>query len=248
MDLAAGAGVEPGDRGIAEQPQAQSRVVAVAVGNDEAAVSDENEAIRLQQSLARGEGHVFVQMFQRYHNSMSRVAAAFVGRNPALVDEVVQDAWMAAFQGVGAFENRCNFRTWLFSILTNRAKTTGERERRTKPFSSLSDDAESGQNAAEALMHGRQQEQNGVDHPQEGARDPESALLHHELSQRLIAALERLPHNYQAILTLRDIEGVSAKEACLMLDVSPENQRVLLFRARNRLREILLVDAAAPRA
>ena len=240
IGLPAEDGAKPGGPAMAGAAHASARAETVAAGDET------SEAHRLQASLARGDAEVFRQMFQRYHSSMSRVAAAYIGGNKAVVEEVVQDTWMAAFQRIAAFQHRSSFRTWLFSILINRAKTTGEREKRIKPFSSLGMDGIEGEAAADVLNQQRQGDQSGFAHSREGGRDPEAALLHQELGLTLMKALAKLPQNLQALITLRDIEGVNAKEACVMLDISAENQRVLLFRARHRLREMLSREAVAP--
>jgi len=193
------------------------------------------EAMRLQHSLRVNDGQVFKEVYQRYSASMSRVAAAYVGRNSALVDEVVHDTWMAVIQGIQRFEHRAGFRTWLFSILANRARSTAKREHRTMPFSALTFDDEA--QGVENFLHSRA-EQAGSD--QRADETAEDQALRLEDGLDVMEALSQLPEHYQALLTLRDVEDVPAKDACELLGLSPENQRVLLFRARNKLREILL--------
>src|SRR6266498_6121890 len=82
-----------------------------------------------------------MELVARYGASMLRVAQSFV-RSRAVAEEVVQDAWLGVLRGIDRFEGRSSLKTWLFRIVVNTAKTRGEREARSVPFSSLGDDEE----------------------------------------------------------------------------------------------------------
>jgi RNA polymerase sigma-70 factor, ECF subfamily len=143
---------------------------------------------------------------------------------------VVADTWLAVFTGLERFEGRSSFKTWLFRILTNKAKTRGQREARTVPFSSLVLDGDEEDTAVDidrfAAGHWAA--------PPRGV--PEERLLAGETRQRIEEAIAALPPNQRAVITLRDVEGLSAEEARNVLGVSETNQRVLLHRARAKVR------------
>jgi RNA polymerase sigma-70 factor (ECF subfamily) len=165
----------------------------------------------------------FRELHDRYYPAMLRVARSFV-RSPEEAEEVIQETWIAALSGIDRFEGRSSFRTWLFRILVNRARTRGKRESRMVPFSTLaSDDAEY-----------RYYEQTTSP-----AANPEEAVLDGELRGLLESAVAQLPRMQQLVISMRDIEGWSADEVCAALELSPANQRVLLHRARMKVRQQL---------
>jgi len=145
--------------------------------------------------------------------------------------------------GIERFEGRSSFKTWLFSIVVNKARTRGERERRTTPFSSLASPDEDGSVAVEDRF--------GPDgawsSPPRPWDDPERRAVSLELRQELRDALDELPERQRLVVTLRDVEGLEAEEACRLLGLSPGNERVLLHRGRSRLRAALerAMDGAA---
>jgi RNA polymerase sigma-70 factor (ECF subfamily) len=172
---------------------------------------------------------------------MQRVAMMYVSSR-AVAEEVVQEAWLGVFAGLHRFEGRSSLKTWVFRVLTNTAKTRGEREGRSVPFSSLAGDDEDAESAVDADRF------LGSDHRWAGhwsssprnPRDvPEERLLSGEARERIAAAIEALPANQRAVITLRDVDGFEADEACEILGVSEANQRVLLHRARARVRAAL---------
>ncbi len=166
----------------------------------------------------------FRQLHDRYYPSMLRVALNFV-RSPEEAEEVIQEAWIGALSGIERFEGRSSFRTWLFRILINRARTRGKRESRFVPFSALG--------PADA-------EYRHYEQTTSPAANPEEAVLDAELRILLEAAVATLPRMQRLVLTMRDIEGWSAEETCEALEISPANQRVLLHRARLKVRQQLL--------
>ena len=161
----------------------------------------------------------------------------------AVAEEVVQETWLAVLRGVDRFEGRSSLKTWMFMILTNIASNRGARERRTVPFSSLAradgDDARSSVDPDRFFP---------ADHdrwPHHWAlgptrwETPEEGLLTGETRRLILRAIEQLPAAQRAVITLRDIEGWPSHEVCAALCVSEGNQRVLLHRARTRVRTAL---------
>ena len=162
----------------------------------------------------------------------------------AVADEVVQETWLGVLNGIDRFEGRSSVKTWVFRILVNRAKTRGERERRTVPFASAFDPGREG--SVELVDPGRFEPS---DHPLVPVHwaappdawrgSPEARLRGSETRAALTEALDALPPAQREVVTLRDVHGWSAVEVCNALDVSETNQRVLLHRGRTRLRQAL---------
>jgi RNA polymerase sigma-70 factor, ECF subfamily len=206
-----------------------------AVGPARTAFSDEDTLA----ALRAGDEHAFRDLFARSYPTMKRVARAYVASD-AVAEEIVQETWMAIVTGLDRFEGRSALGTWIFSILTNQAKTHSARERRAVPFSCAapSDDEE------RAVDPDRFQKDDDAwpGHwatPPRPWQKPERRLLSLEARDRLRAALAQLPERQRVIVGLRDVEGHSAEEVCELLGLSQENQRVLLHRGRSRLRAVL---------
>jgi RNA polymerase sigma-70 factor, ECF subfamily len=173
--------------------------------------------------------------------AMLRIALVHVGTR-AIAEEVIQDTWLAALEAVARFEGRSSVRTWLFRILRNVARARGRREARVRPFSELA--AAPAAEAAPAEPPHAVVAAGSADAPGRTAlwatgSDPEQQLLGRELAQRVDAAIAGLPPRQREILVLRDVEGWSAADVCNVLGLSDTNQRVLLHRARNRVRSRL---------
>jgi RNA polymerase sigma-70 factor (ECF subfamily) len=191
-------------------------------------------------ALRAGDEDAFATLVTRHHASLKRVARAYVSTD-AVAEEVVQETWLAVIAGLERFEQRSTLKTWLFHILTNKAKTRGVRERRTVPFASLGPDAGSGEPAVSPDRFQR----DGDAWPGHWAtpprpwEDPERRLSSLEAREHLRAAIAALPEVQQAVLTMRDVEGLDAEEVCDLLDLTAGNQRVILHRARSRIRAAL---------
>jgi RNA polymerase sigma-70 factor (ECF subfamily) len=173
--------------------------------------------------------------------SMHRVARMFVSSD-AVADEVVQEAWLGVLRGLDRFEGRSSLKTWIFRILTNTAKTRGEREGRTLPFSALAgDEVETDDPAVDADRFRREGRWTGhwSEPPAEWAQVPEARLLGAEARAVIDDAVTSLPPAQAAVIRLRDIEGFDADEVCNVLELSETNQRVLLHRARSKVRRAL---------
>ena len=196
----------------------------------------------LVQALQHGDEAVFSAVMEAYSGSLLRLAMSFVPSR-AVAEEVVQETWMGVLEGIGRFEGRSSFKTWLFRILTNRAKTRGTRERRYESFGlpGADSDGDDGPSLEDSLFV---TEGSGKGHwadPPQGweADTPERALLSKECRLAIEEAIDGLPDNQRQVITLRDVEGVSAEEICNILSISETNQRVLLHRARTKVRRVL---------
>lgn len=187
--------------------------------------------------LLQGSETAFETLVARYQGSLLRVALVFVG-DAAVAEEVVQDTWVAVLNGLHSFEGRSSLRTWLFAILSNRARTRAVREKRSVPFSALGD-VDSGDEPAVESSRFTADGMWAVPPQSWNADNPEDQLLRRETMAVLQAALAELPPQQRAVVTLRDVEGLSSDDVCHVLDVSEVNQRVLLHRARSRLRGAL---------
>jgi len=172
---------------------------------------------------------------------MLRVAMMYVSTR-AVAEEVVQEAWLGVFAGLDRFEGRSSLKTWIFRILTNTAKTRGEREGRSVPFSSLAGDDEDDEGAVDAdrfLGPDHRWAGHWASSPRNPRDVPEERLLAGEARARIEAAVQALPENQRAVITLRDVDGFDAEDACEILGISEGNQRVLLHRARAKVRTAL---------
>ena len=190
--------------------------------------------------LRSGDERAFEALVNRYDGSLRRVARTFV-RTPSAVDDVVQETWLGVLRGLHAFEGRSSLRTWIFSILVNQARTRARRDARSLPFSAL-ETADGPSVDPEAFgADGR-----WASAPPRLDGDPETGLLSGELRSQLLRTVEALSDEQRAVITLRDLVGCSAPEVCEVLDITDGNQRVLLHRARTRVRNALapLVEVA----
>jgi RNA polymerase sigma-70 factor, ECF subfamily len=185
---------------------------------------------------ARDEA-TFAALVAELGPSMLRVARMYVSTR-AVAEEVVQETWLAVLTGIDRFEGRSSLKTWIFRILANRAKTRGEREGRTVPFSSVAGvDRDGDERAVEPerfLADGHWAS------PPSGWGDlPENRLEGRETLAVVQAAIEKLPEMQRAVITMRDVEGFSSDEVRNVLELSESNQRVLLHRARAKVRRAL---------
>lgn len=189
-------------------------------------------------ALRRGDEAAFVTLIERYHPSLVRLAMLYVP-DRTTAEEVAQETWLGVLKGLANFEGRSSLKTWLFRILTNIAKTRGQREARSIPFSTLWDaDAEP---EAPAVPPDRFQgdgrlAQHWLTPPRDWDEAPEERILRGEARAQIESAIAALPPNQREVITLRDIEGWSSPEVCNALGISETNQRVLLHRARSRVR------------
>ena len=188
---------------------------------------------RLVDAIKRGDEDAFANLVESYHASMLRLARVFVPTK-AVAEDVVQETWLAVIQGIDRFEGRSSLKTWLFRILTNRAKTRGEREGRAVPFSSAWQDELS---TDEPAVDPRRFAGGAwTSLPASVPSGPGEQAEARELGKVVEGAVRKLPPSQREVITLRDIEGLGPDEVCTLLEISEGNQRVLLHRARSKVR------------
>jgi RNA polymerase sigma-70 factor (ECF subfamily) len=199
------------------------RVTGAASG-----LPDQDEQLLIAR-LRAGDESAFSELVERFHPAMIRLAMTRV-RSRAVAEEVAQDAWLGLLRGFDAFEGRSSLRSWLFRIVINRAISAGVRERVHLPVQD------------EELEHrdGRfSQDGWWVTPPVHWADEVLDRMVAPALAARVREAIEELPPAQRAVVTLRDVDGLSSAEVCAVLDITEGNQRVLLHRARTRIRAIL---------
>jgi RNA polymerase sigma-70 factor, ECF subfamily len=192
----------------------------------------------LLRRLRAGDEGAFVTLVERHNGPMLRLALSFVPSR-AVAEEVVQDTWLAALRGLGAFESRSSLKTWLFTILVNRARTTGVREARSVPIGDAGpvvDASRFGPDGGWAVP------------PEHWIEDAEDRIDAVKLSDLLRVVLDTLPARQREVVLLRDVEELSSSDVCEVLAISEANQRVLLHRGRSKLRQALESElGGAPR-
>jgi RNA polymerase sigma-70 factor (ECF subfamily) len=193
---------------------------------------------QLLAALRAGDEAAFAALVDRYQSSLVRLARMYV-RDRSVAEEVAQETWLAVLNGIDRFEGRSSFKTWLFRILTNRAKTRGERESRSVPFSSIGDSDDPAVDPDRFRPEGEQYAGGWKQFPIPWEGDPEERLLAGETRAVILDTIEQLPPNQRAVITLRDIEGFGSEEVRNVLELSDTNQRVLLHRARSKVRRAL---------
>ena len=193
-----------------------------------AAVEDADAA--LVDRLRVGDEAAFRALVQRHHLRLLRLAESLTPSR-AVAEEVVQDTWLAVVRGIDRFEGRSSVKTWLLRILVNRARTAGARESRSVPLDPLPGPAVPGERFAATGAWATP--------PTPWAEEADDRVVAERLAARVRASLSALPPGQRQVLLLRDVEGLPAQEVCELLGVSDGNQRVLLHRARARLRDIL---------
>jgi RNA polymerase sigma-70 factor, ECF subfamily len=194
------------------------------------------EEIALVAALRSGDGDAFGSLIDRYHSSLLRLAMSYVATREA-AEDVVQETWMAVMAGIDRFESRSSLKTWIFRILINRAKSTGVREHRSVPFSAL-DDTDEKEPAVDPSRFQTGTRWTGYwsTPPQSWAGLPEERLLSTETRMVVDDAIARLPDMQRAVIILRDVRSFTAQETCEVLGINEVNQRVLLHRARSKVR------------
>jgi RNA polymerase sigma-70 factor, ECF subfamily len=195
------------------------------------------DELRLVDGLRAGDEAAFATLVSRYGASMLRVAQLYV-RSRAVAEEVVQDAWIGVLNGSARFEGRSSLKTWIFRILTNKAKTRALKEGRSIPFSAL----DAGEPSVDPeRFRGPEDRYPGhwATPPASWAGPPEERLLASETLALVEGEIAKLPPAQALVITMRDVEGFDSAEVCNALELSETNQRVLLHRARTKVRSAL---------
>jgi RNA polymerase sigma-70 factor (ECF subfamily) len=196
----------------------------------------------LVEALRNGDEAAFAGLVDELTPGLMRLALAHVPSR-AVAEEVVQDTWVGVIKGIDRFEGRSSLRTWIFQILLNTARTRGKREKRTLPFSSFRRRAEEGRDGP-VIDADRFQGRDGV-RPGWWARPPqewdgvEARIENDEVRDLLLRAIAELPPRQRDVIVLRDLQGYSSEEARNVLGLTETNQRVLLHRARSKVRSAL---------
>ena len=199
-------------------------------------VADDSELVA---RLRAGDERAFEALVEREYTTMLAVARHYVSSR-AVAEEVVQEAWLGVLKGLDRFEGRSSLRTWILRILVNTAKTRGAREARSVPFTSLTPEG-----IEPAVEPDRFR---GPDDPFPGhwraypgnwQKLPEDALSDRQTLDVVLSTIQELPTPQRIVITMRDIQGCGSEEVCEALEVSEGNQRVLLHRARSKVRAAL---------
>ena len=197
------------------------------------------EETELLARLRAGDERAFEALVERHYPTMLAVARHYVNTR-AVAEEVVQEAWLGVLKGIDRFEGRSSLRTWILRILVNTAKTRGAREARSVPFASL---APEGDERAVEPERFRSADDPFPGHwrayPGNWQRLPDEALADRETLDVVLSTIHQLPPPQRIVITMRDIQGCDSEEVCEALDVSEGNQRVLLHRARSKVRTAL---------
>ena len=198
--------------------------------------------LQLVADLRAGSEEAFATLVDRYSPQMLRLAMIYTPTR-AVAEDVVQEAWIGVLRGIDRFESRSSLKTWVFRILTNCAKTRGAREGRSIPFSSLWQPGPDGEPSVEPDRFSPADDARWprmwTSYPSSWGELPEQRLMGTEARRRIEDAIASLPSAQREVITLRDVEGFDSGEVCDLLEISEGNQRVLLHRARSKVRRAL---------
>jgi RNA polymerase sigma-70 factor, ECF subfamily len=195
---------------------------------------------RLIEGLRAGDEAAFRELVDAYGPMLMRLALMHVPSR-AVAEEVVQETWLGVLTGLDRFEGRASLKTWLFRILTNRALSRAERERRCTPFSALAGEDDDAPAVDPDRFRGAGDQWPGgwLTFPSSWDAVPEERLLAAETLAVIEQAIAALPERQHHVIVMRDVEGWPAEDVCAALAISEANQRVLLHRARSKVRAAL---------
>jgi RNA polymerase sigma-70 factor, ECF subfamily len=192
----------------------------------------------LLERLRAGDEAAFAGLVAGLYGTMLTVARTYV-KDRAVAEEVVQETWLGVIKGLDRFEGRSSLKTWILSILVNQAKTRGTREARTVPFASLGPEDDAPAVDPERFRGPHEQYTGGWRAFPANWKPADELVQDRETIRVAMRAIAELPLTQQTVIRMRDVEGYSSEEVCATLDVSEANQRVLLHRARSRVRSAL---------
>jgi RNA polymerase sigma-70 factor (ECF subfamily) len=192
----------------------------------------------LLERLRAGDESAFNGLVAGLYGTMCAVARTYV-KDRAVAEEVVQETWLGVINGLDRFEGRSSLKTWILSILINQAKTRGTREARTIPFASLAPEDDTPAVDPERFRGPHEQYTGGWRAFPANWKAADQLVQDRETIRVVMRAIAELPLTQQTVIRMRDVEGYSAEEVCATLGVSEANQRVLLHRARSRVRSAL---------
>jgi RNA polymerase sigma-70 factor, ECF subfamily len=198
-------------------------------------------------ALRAGDERAFAWLLDHHDGPLRRFARTFVA-SEAAADEVVQETWLAVIEGIDRFEQRSSIKTWIYRILVNKARTRGVRDKRSVPFSSIAQGGSAGDPAglgptfpADRFLPPDHPEWPGhwASPPPDWENLPQQRLEARETLAQVRQAIDDLPSPHREVITLRDVQGWSSAEVCNLLDLTAANQRVVLHRARAKVRAAL---------
>jgi len=189
-------------------------------------------------ALRRGDEAAFVDLIQRLHGPMLRLAMAYVADHH-VAEDVVQEAWLTAIRSLDRFEGRSSFKTWISGIVINHARSRRRKESRFLTFTSLlrGDEADRRGPTVDPSRFGRDGAWREL--PTTWQNIPEDRLIGAETLDRIRSAIQDLPPKHREVIVLRDVAQLDAAAVGDLLGISAENQRVRLHRARAAVRKSL---------
>lgn len=203
---------------------------------EDVAVTTENDLV---ERLRKGDEAAFEALIALYHSPLIRMALMYVS-DQSTAEEVVQDTWIGVLRGLSRFEGRSSLKTWIFSILMNRAKTRAQREGRYIALEHQDEDEHEPSVAPERFYPAAHPyAHDWIALPANWDEIPEDRLVSQEVITYIQNAIATLPQTQREVITLRDVEGWGSAEVCNVLGISESNQRVLLHRARSKVRQLL---------
>jgi RNA polymerase sigma-70 factor, ECF subfamily len=192
------------------------------------------------EALRTGDEAAFAALIDAYHGQMVRLALVYVHDTTA-AEDVVQETWIAVFKGIGSFGARSSLKTWIFSILINRAKTRSTRDGKHAHLAFADHDDEPYTVSPDRFLPKDDPHYPGAwqEDPQSWANVPEAHMLSQETLGIIQATMDALPPQQRQVMLLHDVQGWLSDEICNLLSITETNQRVLLHRARARVRQAL---------
>ncbi len=195
------------------------------------------------EALRRGDERAFLALVNNYHSVMIRIAMIYLP-DPTVAEEIAQEAWLGVLKGIQRFEGRSTLKTWIFKILTNLAMTHGKKERRNISFSDLggfSDEDDDPAVDPERFYPPDSPRYPGgwIAFPHPWDLPVEERMISQEINELILKAIDALPASQKMVVTLRDLEGWTSEELCNVFEITETNQRVLLHRARAKVRRAL---------
>ena len=213
----------------------QSDAARVRGGHLDGNVTSAPDEAELLARLRAGDENAFAVLVDRHHAAMVRLARTHV-RSRAVAEEVAQDAWLGVLRGLNGFEGRSSLRTWLYRIVVNRAISAGLHERKHVPVEVSQFEDNNGRFA---------QDGHWATPPVHWSDEVLERITAPQVAARIRQLIDQLPLAQREVVTLRDVEGLSSDEVCGVLGITEGNQRVLLHRARTRIRTLLEQEALA---
>jgi RNA polymerase sigma-70 factor (ECF subfamily) len=192
------------------------------------------EAIELA-ALRAGDEQAFLALVNRHHRAMVRVASLYV-KSAASAEEVVQEGWLGVLRGLHLFEGRCSLKAWIFQIVVNCAKARALREQQTVPLSTLEAELDKEGPSVPADRFLDEAHRWGGHWAEPPQPWPDAKVESSEMVSLVQEALDALPEAQRTVMSLRDVHGWESAEVCELLGISEGNQRVLLHRARSKVR------------